>query len=170
MKNKLTKGAFAAALAAVLLLPFPTVMAGVPVGQWKLHPAYNNAGRSVAAFSQIFVLSDGSLYSYSPLDNEDAVYTYDKTGGLSDCDIATMTYCDSEKALLLVYSNGNIDILYEDGTIANCPDIVMGSENGISIGEIQTDGEKANISANLGTTASDIISVTPIAITITAIG
>lgn len=150
MIKLLTKGAFAAALAAMLLLPFPTVLAGVPVGQWKLHPAYNNAGRSVAAFSQIFVLSDGSLYSYSPLDNEDAVYTYDKTGGLSDCDIATMAYCDSEKALLLVYSNGNMDILYEDGTIANCPDIAMGSETGISIGEIQINDDKAYIPIGAG--------------------
>ena len=117
MIRKLTEGAFAALVAAMLLLPFDTVRAGIPVGTWRSHPAYNNATFSLTAFSYVFVLSDGGLYFFDPAD--DGLYTIDRTGGLSDTDISAMAYCDSEKAILLVYSNGNIDILYENKTIYN---------------------------------------------------
>lgn len=140
------KGAFAAALAAVLLLSFPTGHAEtLPIGTWKLHPAYNNAERIVPAFGQLFILSDGSLFSYSPIDNEDAVYTYDKTGGLSDVNIASIAFCEKEKTLILAYSNGNIDLLYEDGTMYNCPDIVISNSGSVKVGNMNIYGDTAFI-------------------------
>lgn len=140
------KGAFAAAFAAMLLLSFSTARAAtLPIGTWKLHPAYNNAERIVPAFGQLFVLSDGSLYSYSPLENENAVFTYDKTGGLSDVDIASMACCNECKALVLAYSNGNIDLLYENGTMHNCPDIVIGNPGNVTVGNINIYGDTAFI-------------------------
>ena len=140
------KGAFAAAFAAVLLLSFyPGKAATLPVDTWKLHLAYNDAERIVPAFGQLFVLSDGSLYSYSPADNENAVFTYDKTGGLSDVNIASIAYCETVNTLILAYSNGNIDLLYEDGTMYNCPDIVISNSGSVKVGNMNIYGDTAFI-------------------------
>ena len=146
MNRTTHKGAFAAALAAMLLLSFSTGNAEtLPIGTWKLHLAYNNAERIVPAFGQLFVLSDGSLYSYSPLDDENAVFTFDKTGGLSDVNIASIACCEALKTLVLVYSSGNIDLLYEDGTMYNCPDIVTSNIGNVTIGNISIYGDTAFI-------------------------
>ena len=100
MIKKLTRGAIIAIAAVMLLLPFNMAYAGIPVGTWRAHPAYNNATHAVKAFGNIFVLSEGALYFYDPSDN--ALYTIDKVGGLSDTDIAEMGYCQTEDAVILV--------------------------------------------------------------------
>ena len=154
MIRKLTEGAFAALVAAMLLLPFDTVRAGIPVGTWRSHPAYNNATFSLTAFSYVFVLSDGGLYFFDPAD--DGLYTIDRTGGLSDTDISAMAYCDSEKAILLVYSNGNIDILYENETIYNFTDLKNAIGGSVTIGNIKIYGNQAYIPTNEGVYHFDI--------------
>lgn len=155
MIRKLTRGAIIAIAAVMLLLPFNKANAGIPVGTWRSHPAYYDATLSVKAFGRIYVLSDGALYFYDPKD--DALYTIDKNGGLSDTDIASMTYCDSEKALVLTYSNGNIDILYDDESIYNCTDLKNNSIGSVSVNEVKTvNGDKAYISTNIGLVIFDI--------------
>ena len=109
MIKKLTRGAIIAIAAVMLLLPFYKAQAGIPVGTWRAHPAYNDATFSIKAFGYVCVLSEGALYFYDPSDQ--GLYTIDKTGGLGDTDISAIGYSDSQKALVLVCSNGNIDLL-----------------------------------------------------------
>ena len=152
MIKRLTRGAIIAIAAVMLLLPFNKAYAGIPVGTWRAHPSYNDATFSLQAFGMILVLSDGALYFYDPQD--DALYTIDKTGGLGDTDIAVMGYCNSEKAVVLVYSNGNIDILYNDFTIYNFTDL---KNNGnVQVNELKITGNIAYISTNIGLVIFDI--------------
>ena len=134
MIRLLTRGAVAAMIAVTLLLPFNTVKAGIPVGTWRAHPAYNDATFSIKAFGSIYVLSDGALYLFDPSDN--ALYTIDKTGGLGDYDIAAIDYCSSEKVILMAYSNGNLDLLYEDQGIYNFTDIKNNNSGSIKVNEL----------------------------------
>lgn len=154
MIKKLTRGAIIALTAVMLLLPFNKVSAGIPVGTWRAHPAYNDASFSLKAFGYICVLSDGALYFFDPAD--DGLYTIDKTGGLGDTDIAAMGYCNSEKAVLLVYSNGNIDILYDDFTIFNFTDLKNNNTGNVQVNELKIIGNNAYISTNIGLVIFDI--------------
>ena len=154
MIKKLTRGAIIAITAVMLLLPFNKVSAGIPVGTWRAHPAYNDATFSLKAFGYVCVLSDGAVYFYDPAD--DGLYTIDKTGGLGDTDIASIGYCESEKALVLAYSNGNIDLLYDDFTIYNFTDIKNNSTGSVSVNELNIIGNKAYISTNIGLIVFDI--------------
>ena len=154
MIRKFTKGAVAALIAVTLLLPFNTLSAGIPVGTWRSHPAYNNATCAVKAFGQIFVLSEGAIYSYDPADN--GLYTIDKTGGLSDTEISAIGYCKSEDALLLVYSNGNIDILYSNYSIYNFTDLKNNDLGNVTVNELKILNDKAYISTSLGLVIFDI--------------
>ena len=154
MIKRLTRGAIIAIAAVMLLLPFNKVSAGIPVGTWRAHPAFNDATFSLKAFGYICVLSDGAIYFYDPADQ--GLYTIDKTGGLGDTDIASMGYCNSEKAVVLVYSNGNIDLLYDDFTIYNFTDIKNNSTGSVSVNELKIVGNKAYISTSIGLVVFDI--------------
>lgn len=154
MIRKLTRGIVTALIAITVLLPFNKVKAGIPVGTWRAHPAYNNATHSLKAFGQIFVLSEGAIYSYDPAD--DAIYTIDKTGGLSDTDISAMDYYQAGNALVLAYSNGNIDILYGDGTIYNFTDLKNNSLGGATVNQLRIIDDIAYLSTNIGLVFFDL--------------
>lgn len=154
MIRKLTRGSIIAIAAVMLLLPFYKAHAGIPVGTWRAHPAYNDATFSIKAFGMTAVLSDGAIYLYDPSDN--GLYTIDKTGGLGDTDIAAMGYCNSEQAVILVYSNGNIDLLYNDFTIYNFTDIKNNGTGSVSVNELKVIADKAYISTNIGLIVFDV--------------
>ena len=154
MINKLTRGIVTALIAITVLLPFNKVKAGIPVGTWRAHPAYNNATFSLKAFGKIMVLSEGAIYYYDPSDN--SVYTIDKTGGLSDTDIAAIGFCKTENAVVLAYSNGNIDILYSDETIYNCTDLKNNTIGSVTVNELKIVDNLAYISTSIGLVVFDI--------------
>ena len=154
MIKRLTRGAIIAITAIMLLLPLNKVSAGIPVGTWRSPPAYNDATYSVKAFGEIYVLSEGAVYLFDPAD--DALYTIDKTGGLSDTEISAIGYCKSQNALLLVYSNGNIDILYGNGTIYNFTDLKNNDQGTVTINELKVIDDKAYISTSIGLVLFDI--------------
>lgn len=142
------KGVFAVILAAMLLFPFNETHAGIAVGEWREHHAYHNATHSVNAFGQIFVLSDGAIFSFDPKDN--AIYTYGKTLGLSDSYITHMEYCNSENCIILVYSTGNIDLLYKNESIYNFPDIKKSDITDKNINSVTISGSTAYLASNIG--------------------
>ena len=148
MTIKNIKGAIAATVATMLLFSFIDVFAGIPIGHWKSHYAYSDATLSLKAFGQIFVLSDGSIYSFDPVDN--ALYTYDKTGGLNGTEIISMNYCKAENCILLVYSDGNMDILYENGKLYNFTDFQKSSTIDKTVNQVKIIGDKAYISSAAG--------------------
>ena len=150
----LTRGAIIAITAVMLLLPFNKVNAGIPVGTWRSHPSYNNATFSLKAFGKIIVLSEGALYFYDSSDN--SVYTIDKSGGLSDTEISAIGLCESENAILIVYSNGNIDILYSNETIYNFTDLKNNNIGSLIINELKIQGNFAYISTNIGLIVFDV--------------
>jgi ligand-binding sensor domain-containing protein len=154
MIKKLTRGIVTALIAITVLLPFNKVKAGIPVGTWRAHPAYNNATFSLKAFGKIMVLSEGAIYYYDPSDN--SIYTIDKVGGLSDTDIAAIGFCKTENAVLIVYSNGNIDILYSDETIYNCTDLKNNNIGSVQINELRFIDNFAYISTNIGLVIFDV--------------
>ncbi len=152
MIKRLTRGAIIAIAAVMLLLPFYKADAGIPVGSWRAHPAYNDATFSIKAFGCIFVLSDGAIYLYDTADN--GIYTIDKTGGLGDTDIAAMGYSNTQQALVLAYSDGNIDILYQDFTIYNFTDLK--NSGTVTVNELKVTGNYAYISTNIGLVVFDV--------------
>ena len=154
MIRHLTRGAIIAIAAVMLLLPFNKAKAGIPVGTWRAHPAYNDATKAVKAFGLIHVLSDGAYYFYDPSDQ--GLYTIDKTGGLADTDIARMAYCPSQDVLLLVYLNGNIDLLYNNLGVYNFTELKNNSLGSVTVNGLSITGNTAYISTNIGLVLFDV--------------
>ncbi len=102
-------------LIAVLPLMQCTLLAQLAMGKWRTHLAYNNVEQIAQAENKIFAVSEGSLFS---VDKEDmGLEFYSKVSGLNDNNISRIEYDNLSKQLLIVYSNGNIDLLGSGGVI-----------------------------------------------------
>lgn len=106
------------ALLAILLLL--TTKATASADEWTLYPSYHNATYCEVAGDRVYVLASGALYSYDTSDNE--VRVYDKITTLSDIDITHIRYSGLIDGLIIIYSNANIDILYDDESLYNISD------------------------------------------------
>lgn len=117
-------------------------------GSWKSHMAYHNTKAVAEAENNVFAVANGSLYSY---DKEDESYrTYiKKDGELSDNEIDTIAYNAHIKTLLIVYSNGNIDLLNADG-FYNIPFLKQANLADKTINHIYFHDQYAYLSAEFG--------------------
>ncbi|EFI71851.1 MULTISPECIES: type IX secretion system anionic LPS delivery protein PorZ [Segatella] len=87
------------------------------IGTWKNYMAYYDVQDVQQAGKQLYVLASNDLYVYN--ENDQSIQTYDKTNGLSDTEIQTISYNKSAKRLIILYTNYNIDLLDTNGDITN---------------------------------------------------
>ena len=88
------------------------------VGEWRSYLACYNTTAVAEAGNTVFAVADGALYSYGKEDNR--VSFYSRQTGLSDSEIKLIGYNPTVKMLLIAYTNGNIDLMNENG-IVNLP-------------------------------------------------
>ncbi len=120
----------------------------LPTGQWQSHLSYLSGQRLAKSENKVYCVASGNLFSYSINDN--AIETYNTTNGLSDVYINDIAYCTTLKTLVICYSNGNIDLMTEDGII-NIPDLKQKAVFGTkTINKIDIVNGKAYISTDLG--------------------
>jgi hypothetical protein len=85
---------------------------------WKAYLSYYEPTEiEQASGNMLYVLASGALYSYNR--NDQSLQTYDKTTVLSDCDIAHIAWCQAARRLVVVYTNGNIDLLDQNSNVTN---------------------------------------------------
>lgn len=133
------------AIAFILLLG---VTAKAAIGDWQLHTSYCDATYCQIVGSKIYVLASGSLFTYDKEDGE--VYTYDRINELSDYDITHIAYCKEIEALVIIYRNTNIDILYSNGYIYNISDFKSKIIPNKNINGVYINGTTAYISTGFG--------------------
>lgn len=105
------------------ILAFMAIAASATLAQsgtWKAYMAYSDVSEIERDGNTLYVLASSDLYSYNRNDN--SITTYDKTNGLSDSNIAHIGWNSAARKLVIIYSNGNIDMLARNGDITNLPD------------------------------------------------
>ncbi|MDR2120172.1 MAG: hypothetical protein LBP64_04770 [Tannerella sp.] len=130
----------------ILLLLQP--LAAQRVGEWRLYPAIYDTKSVAEAANRVYAVADGTLYSYGKADNSVTIHT--RQNGLSDSDISTTGYHADLKTLLIVYGNGNIDLMSDEGLynlpfLKNTVNIPDKTVNGIYF-----EGENAYLSTAFG--------------------
>ncbi len=122
--------------------------AQLAMGKWRTHFAYNSVSQIAQSDNKIFAVSEGALFSVDKLDG--GVEFYSKLSGLNGADISIMKYDKNSKQLLIIYSNGNIDIM-SSGGIYNIPDLfnkqMSASKN---VNQITFYQDKAYLSCDFG--------------------
>lgn len=122
--------------------------AQLAIGEWRAHYAYHNATACTSLGGNIYVLSDGSLYSYNP--DDEYIDIYNKCTLLTDQGIAFMERCEAENVLMLVYKNANIDFLYPDESIVNLSDWHDKSSYDPTVNDVSISGSQAYLASNFG--------------------
>ncbi len=90
------------------------------IGTWKNYMSYSDVTDIHKGGNNLYVLASSNLYTYNL--NDESITTYDKTNGLSDCNIDFVAWCNQTKSLAIIYNNQNIDVLSENGNITNIAD------------------------------------------------
>lgn len=118
------------------------------VGEWSTYLAYYTTTKITEGNNHVYAVADGSLYSFNKVDN--SITHYSKQTGLSDNDINFICFNPDVNTLLITYSNGNIDLLGEDG-VYNLSYLLDNSNvTDKTINNINLNKEIAYLSTNFG--------------------
>lgn len=134
-------------LTFLLLLSLPSYLKAAAVGEWTYYLAYHDATHCIPVGETIYALYAGNLLIY---DTEDqSVTTPTKLDGLSEKEIVLMRYCKEAQKVILVYSNGNIDLLHRDGTIDHMPQF-KNKYGGATLNDLSVVGSEAFLATSEG--------------------
>ena len=121
---------------------------------WTLYPSYHNTTYCQVVGDKVYVLASGALYSYTKSDNE--VRKFDKITALSDIDISYIRYSHFIDALVVVYENANIDILYNDESVYNISDFKNKSMPDKTINGVDIQDKYVYLSTSFGVVVLDL--------------
>jgi len=133
---------------AVLILMSTTTYAQLAMGKWRTHLAYNNVEQIAQTENKIFAVSEGSLFSVDKVDF--GLEFYSKVSGLNDNNISRIEYDIASKQLLIVYANGNIDLLSSGGVINIIDLYIKQMSTSKKINNISFYGDFAYLSMDFG--------------------
>ncbi len=134
-------------ISLLLLLLLPTMLKAAAIGEWTYYLSYHDATHCIPVGKSIYALYAGNLLIY---DTEDgAVTTPTKLDGLSEKQIVLMQDCQAAQKVVLVYNNGNIDLLHRDGTIENMPQY-KNKYAGSSLNDLSVVGNDAFLATSEG--------------------
>ncbi|MCM1348889.1 MAG: hypothetical protein NC338_05700 [Firmicutes bacterium] len=120
------------------------------VGQWTAHAVFAAPPQKVIdTGSLVYYLSGGSLFLYDKKAQESRSYTM--STGLNDPTATDIFYNAAGGYLLIAYSSGNIDLLYNDGRIVNLSDISDSSiDPPLTINDVCFSGNDVFVATNFG--------------------
>ena len=99
----------------LLGLSVPIYAQDVPIGQWKSYAPYHNAIAITQNADQIFWATDLSIIIQEKSDA--SVRFIGKENGLSDANISTIKHSPTQDALVIAYTNSNVDLILNGETV-----------------------------------------------------
>lgn len=105
---------------AAFILCGTGIQARQNAGQWTLLPTTGDISEIIETGDRTYFLCGHSLFS---LDKDGEFYTYNTTNKLTDNSISGIRYNPESHYLAIAYSNGNIDLLHDDGRVVNMAEI-----------------------------------------------
>ena len=125
------------------------------VGQWQMHTSYTSGNELAIAPDKIYCNATSGLFYLDKIDN--SINKLSKLDGLSDSEIGAIAYSTPLNALIIGYTNGNIDVLM-NSTVYNITGIresinINGSKR---INQITTHNEYAFLSCEFGIVKLDL--------------
>jgi Predicted periplasmic ligand-binding sensor domain len=138
----------------ILSIQISSVFSQIAPGEWRTHFSYRSANQVVYANEKIYVQASNKLYSYS---NKGEIQTYSTLTGLNGHQVSFIGWCDTAKTLVVVYADGNIDLLTESG-IVNLSDFKDKSITADkTVYSLRIKDGKAYLSTGIGLLVVDIV-------------
>ncbi|MCD4832438.1 MAG: T9SS type A sorting domain-containing protein [Bacteroidales bacterium] len=125
-----------------------SVKAQIGVGEWRDHLPFSYSIAVTQSPTKVYTASENGVFSYSKRNQNIEKLT--KVNILSDIGVSSIAYSDENEVLLVAYSNGNVDLIFEN-EVFNLSDIkremISGSK---SINHILFVDEYAYLSCGFG--------------------
>ena len=123
---------------------------------WQVYPAYNVCTQNIPVGTRIYALMESKLMAYDTEDH--TITTFDWTRQLNDVAIAFIHYSADAGRLILVYDNGNIDLLSttDDDDVINLAQLKNSTLQNKSINNVQVDGSTAYVCTGFGIVVVDM--------------
>ncbi len=128
----------------------------IPLGQWRTHLTYRDAHTVVATPQWIYCATSTGFFRVAQDGRQQVLSRVD---GFSDAAIATMGYDSLNNQLIIIYANGNIDLLSSQG-ITNINSIRRFAYEPKRFHHVAVDygGRRAFLSASFGLVELDLVS------------
>lgn len=127
---------------------------GQAIGEWKAYPALQISTDNIPVNNKVYSLCNGNLFSYNTDNTE--IYVYDRVNSLHDVHIKFIKYSKETQKLILIYENGNIDIVYPNDEVVNLKQIKDKNYTNLTINNIFIDQKTAYICVNFGIIELDL--------------
>ena len=132
----------------ILILLFAWHSSAQEIGKWNVYPSYWNATQNMVAGNMVYSLCGNNLLAY---DTEDtSVRTFNCLEHLNGVHIACMNYNKQTHTLVLVYTDGGIDLLNDDGSIHYLPDLKEKAIANKDVNSVHTEGHMAYLCTGFG--------------------
>jgi len=95
----------------------------VGIDQWRIHLPCNDGKIVSGGNDLVYCATRYALFSYKKSDG--SVQRYSRLTGLSDFEIANIRYSEDDHLLLVAYLSSDVDLLFDDGSVLNLPDIKL---------------------------------------------
>lgn len=141
-------------LLVLFAIGWQTVYPRLPLGEWQAFMAYGETSSSVFFAGKVYAVSNGSLFSYDPEDGD--ILTYDIVYPMSDVEISHIAVCESQNTLVIIYENGNIDLMDAQGEVYNMTDLKNSSMADKTVNSVNVAGDKAYLATNFGVVVLDV--------------
>lgn len=123
---------------------------------WQIYPAYTVCTRNIPAGNRIYALMESKLMAY---DTEDeTITTFDWHHQLNDVSIQFLHYSPAAHRLILIYDNGNIDLLSteDDNDVINLAQLKNSTLQNKQVQNVQVQGQTAYICTGFGLLCVDM--------------
>lgn len=137
-----------------LILLFGSILHVCATDKWTTYLSYHDNQSNVPAGSDIYSLCAGNVFVYDTKTTE--VRLLSKLEGMNGKTVQFMGYSDTQHTMIFVYSDGNIDILYPNGTFINIPHLKQANSGDLEITNLSMCSDYAVISTNNGIVLVDM--------------
>lgn len=118
------------------------------IGEWNIYPALQEVTHNEPAGNYIYSLCKGNLYSYNTSTSE--IKVFNRLTGLYDVGISFIRYSVKAGQLVVVYENGNIDLIDDQQNVTNLQQIKNQNYSNLVINNVCISDNKALICTNFG--------------------
>ena len=142
-------------LTILIILLLPVTASAQELFTWQTYPSYSVCTKNVPAGNRVYALMESKLMAYDT--DDQSITTWSAQTGLSDVSISDIAYCEQAHRIVLVYDNGNIDLLStdDDADVINLAQLKNSSMQGREVNSITIHGQLLYLSTGFGVVVID---------------
>ncbi len=126
------------------------------IGSWQIYPAYHVATQNIPVGSRVYALMESKLMAYDT--DDQSITTFDWTRQLNDVTINFIRYSAEAQRIIIVYDNGNIDLLSttDDGDVINLSQLKNSTLQNKDVNNVNVSGTMAYVCTDFGVVVIDM--------------